>query len=53
MAKPKVKPKKYGKGSRRCQRCGTQVAVIQAHKLMLCRRCFRELASKLGFKKYN
>jgi len=49
----KPKEKKYGKGSRRCRRCGTHVAVIQAHDIFLCRRCFRELAPKLGFKKYN
>jgi len=47
------KERKYGKGSRRCIRCGTHVAVIQAHKLMLCRRCFREVAYQLGFRKYN
>ncbi|NIN52115.1 MAG: 30S ribosomal protein S14 [Nitrososphaeria archaeon] len=45
--------RKYGAGSRRCRRCGTHKAVIQAHGLMLCRRCFRELAKKLGFKKYS
>ncbi|RLG61088.1 30S ribosomal protein S14 [Candidatus Geothermarchaeota archaeon] len=53
MAKNKPKLRKYGKGSRRCIRCGTHVAVIQAHNLMLCRRCFRELAYKLGFRKYS
>jgi len=53
MAKPQPKVRKYGKGSRKCIRCGTHVAVIQAHGIMLCRRCFRELAPQLGFKKYN
>lgn len=46
------KIRKYGKGSRKCMRCGTHVAVIQARGLMLCRRCFREVAEELGFKKY-
>jgi len=53
MAKNKPKERRYGKGSRKCIRCGTHVAVIQFHRIMLCRRCFRELAPKLGFKKYN
>lgn len=56
MSKPREtegKLRKFGKGSRRCRRCNTHVSVIQFHDLMLCRRCFRELAPKLGFKKYN
>lgn len=48
-------PKKhrFGKGSRKCIRCGSRDAVIQKYKLYLCRQCFRELAPSLGFKKYN
>lgn len=52
MAKKIAKQRRYGKGSRKCMRCGTNVAVIQARGLMLCRRCFREVAEELGFKKY-
>jgi len=44
--------RQMGKGSRKCVRCGTHVAVIQKYGLMLCRRCFREVAIKMGFKKY-
>ncbi len=44
---------KYGKGSRKCRRCGSHDAVIQKYGLYLCRQCFRELAPVLGFKKYN
>ncbi len=44
--------RRVGKGSRTCMRCGTHVAVIQKYGLMLCRRCFREVAPKMGFKKY-
>ncbi len=43
----------YGKGSRRCVRCGSRDAVIQKYGLMLCRQCFREIAVSLGFRKYN
>lgn len=47
------KVRKYGKASRPCRRCGTYNAVIRAYGLTLCRRCFREVAPKLGFKKYS
>jgi small subunit ribosomal protein S14 len=52
----KIKPsmkRKYGKGSRPCKRCGQRDAVIRSYGLQLCRQCFRELAPKLGFKKYS
>ncbi|MFQ6074900.1 MAG: 30S ribosomal protein S14 [Candidatus Bathyarchaeia archaeon] len=52
----KQKPKrtgKYGKGSRPCWRCGSHGPVIRAYGLYLCRQCFREVAEKLGFKKYS
>ncbi|AJB42542.1 MAG: 30S ribosomal protein S14 [Thermofilum sp.] len=47
------KKRKYGKGSRRCVRCGTHEAVIRAYGLNLCRRCFREVAEEIGFIKYS
>ena len=43
--------KKNGRGTRWCKRCGDYTAVIQKYKLFLCRRCFREVANSLGFKK--
>jgi small subunit ribosomal protein S14 len=54
LVKQKDEAKKaYGKGSRQCRRCGSHVAVIRSYNLGLCRRCFREVAEKLGFKKYS
>ncbi|MBS7641606.1 MAG: 30S ribosomal protein S14 [Candidatus Bathyarchaeia archaeon] len=47
------KERKFGKGSRRCRRCGSHEAIIQAYNLMYCRRCFREVAPLLGFKKFD
>ncbi|MCX8171337.1 MAG: 30S ribosomal protein S14 [Candidatus Bathyarchaeota archaeon] len=47
------KVRKIGKGSRPCRRCGSYGPIIRSHGLMLCRQCFREVAEKLGFKKYN
>ena len=45
------KEKKFGRGSRWCKRCGDYTALIQKYDLHLCRRCFREVADSLGFKK--
>ena len=44
--------KKFGKGSRKCRRCGTHRAIIRSYDLHICRRCIREIAKDLGFKKY-
>lgn len=51
----KVRPpkeRKFGRGTFRCQRCGTREAIIRRYGLMLCRRCFREVAEELGFRRY-
>lgn len=47
------KKRSCGIGLRRCRRCGRIGAHIQKYGLHLCRQCFREIATKLGFKKYN
>jgi small subunit ribosomal protein S14 len=47
------KEKKQGKGFRRCLRCGTTRGIIRSYNIMLCRRCFREVAEQLGFRKYS
>ncbi|MEM2093687.1 MAG: 30S ribosomal protein S14 [Candidatus Bathyarchaeia archaeon] len=47
------KVRKYGKGSRPCRRCGSYGPIVRAYGIMLCRQCFRELATSLGFKKYR
>lgn len=36
-----------------CQRCGRYGAVIKKYNLYYCRHCFREIAEKIGFKKYS
>ncbi|MCY0868812.1 MAG: 30S ribosomal protein S14 [Desulfurococcus sp.] len=54
MAKFKPpKMNKYGRGTQVCVRCGSRDAVIQAYGLYLCRQCFREVATVIGFKKYD
>jgi small subunit ribosomal protein S14 len=44
---------RHGKGSRECRRCHTHRGIIRAYGLYVCRRCFREVAGKMGFKKYS
>ena len=48
-------PKERGMGiaSKRCQRCGRIRGHISKYGLDLCRQCFREIATKIGFKKYS
>ncbi|MCC6010870.1 MAG: 30S ribosomal protein S14 [Desulfurococcaceae archaeon] len=54
MAKFKQpKQYRYGRGVQECRRCGSKDAVIQAYGIYLCRQCFREIATTLGFKKYS
>ena len=42
-----------GKGIRKCRICGAARALIRSHNLYICRRCFRESAQGLGFKKFG
>ena len=48
-------PKKRtcGLALKRCIRCGRIRSNISSYGLNLCRQCFREIATDLGFKKYN
>lgn len=52
MRTKKVK-RKIGKGAYKCIRCGMMKSIIRRYGLMYCRRCFREVAKDLGFKKYR
>ncbi|MHA1683381.1 MAG: 30S ribosomal protein S14 [Promethearchaeota archaeon] len=45
--------KKIGAGNLRCKRCGTFRAVIRSYGLHICRRCFREVAEDINFRKYH
>jgi len=49
--KPKIK--KYGARTKRCKRCGRMGGHISKYNLHLCRQCFRDIALKLGFKRYT
>ncbi|VVB65429.1 30S ribosomal protein S14 type Z [Candidatus Gugararchaeum adminiculabundum] len=41
-----------GKNARKCRFCGTARGLIRKYKLQICRRCFREVGEKIGFRKY-
>lgn len=41
-----------GKGTRKCRFCGSARALIRSYGLKICRRCFREVAEEVGFRKY-
>lgn len=47
------KKKDFGSGSKKCKRCGRYGAHISKYKLELCRQCFREIATQIGFRRYT
>ncbi|MCL5433760.1 MAG: 30S ribosomal protein S14 [Candidatus Marsarchaeota archaeon] len=49
----KYEEKYKGKGIRKCKICGNVRGLIRSHNLYICRRCFREVAKDIGFKKYD
>jgi small subunit ribosomal protein S14 len=49
----KPKERKFGIASKKCERCGRYGAHLSQYGLHLCRQCFREIATELGFKKYS
>ncbi|MEW6295417.1 MAG: 30S ribosomal protein S14 [Candidatus Diapherotrites archaeon] len=36
-----------------CKICGNNPGMIRKYGLNICRRCFKDYAEKLGFRKYN
>ena len=49
----KPKDRKFGIAAKKCENCGRFGARVGQYNIGLCRQCFRELAIKLGFKKYS
>ena len=47
------KTRTCGRGKKRCSRCLRIRAHIDKYGIDMCRQCFRDTATKLGFKKYN
>ena len=46
------KKRRCGSSLKKCKRCGRNKAHISKYNLHLCRQCFREIATSIGFKKY-
>ncbi len=49
----KPKERKIGIAVKKCERCGRFGAHIKSYGLNLCRHCFREIATEIGFQKYS
>jgi len=49
----KPKDRTTGVNTRPCIHCGRIGGHIQKYGIHMCRQCFREYATKLGFKKYR
>jgi small subunit ribosomal protein S14 len=49
----KPKDRTTGIATKKCERCGRFGAHISSYGLNLCRHCFREIATEIGFQKYN
>ncbi|OIO27928.1 30S ribosomal protein S14 [Candidatus Micrarchaeota archaeon CG_4_10_14_0_2_um_filter_60_11] len=39
--------------TRMCKLCGASRGLIRKYGLNICRKCFRERAKEIGFKKYS
>ena len=46
------KARTCGIANKKCSRCGRTGAHIDKYGIDLCRQCFREIATSIGFKKY-
>ncbi|MEM3126909.1 MAG: 30S ribosomal protein S14 [Candidatus Woesearchaeota archaeon] len=47
------KKRSCGKAIYKCRRCGRNGAQISKYNINLCRQCFRDIATKIGFKKFR
>jgi small subunit ribosomal protein S14 len=48
----KPKARKFGRSTKACEMCGRIGAHVGNYGINMCRQCFRQQATKLGFKKY-
>jgi len=49
----KPKARSFGRGTKKCGICHNVRGHIAKYGLHLCRRCFRDIAPQIGFKKYS
>ena len=53
LAHNKPKERVHGVEGKRCVRCGNPRGHIAKYGLNLCRRCFRDIATKINFRKFS
>ncbi|VVB57028.1 30S ribosomal protein S14 type Z [uncultured archaeon] len=41
-----------GKLMRKCRFCGSSRGMIRSYGLRICRRCFRDMGERIGFRKF-
>ncbi len=51
--KSKLKIERADSRNLKCSVCGTNRGMIHKYGLNICRRCFREVAPSIGFKKFS
>ncbi|KAF2087977.1 40S ribosomal protein S29 [Saccharata proteae CBS 121410] len=47
------RPRTYGKGARGCRVCTHTAGLIRKYGLNICRQCFREKSTDIGFVKHR
>ncbi len=47
------KNRNFGKASKKCVHCGNNKGFVAKYGLDLCRKCFRDMANSIGFKKFS
>jgi ribosomal protein S14 len=47
------KERKQGENTKKCKLCGRTGGHISKYGIHLCRHCFRDNATQIGFKKYS
>jgi small subunit ribosomal protein S14 len=47
------KKRSCGRNLKKCRRCGSINGHVGKYGLKLCRKCFRDIALQIGFKKYS
>jgi ribosomal protein S14 len=52
MSNVSLAEKFKARGTRKCRICGNARALIRKYNLHVCRRCFREIAVSINFRKY-
>ncbi|MFH0715178.1 MAG: 30S ribosomal protein S14 [Candidatus Diapherotrites archaeon] len=51
--KDKTSERKKRELARYCKNCGNNKGMVHRYGINLCRRCFKEFAEQLGFRKFS